>query len=532
MGNTNQKVFKIQITKNYTFKCFYIDSEKKETPIQIKENQEEYVPSISFQNHSVTFCDEENRTNLIKELYEHPEEYKEYQILFQDKSYSLIFEVLFGLIIEQFKKKVEKDFVIKKTIIEIETPNSIVLERIQVSLQAIGFNDIEIKKRTTEYEYHEQGQLLHILLVRIKEYQIYQRMIEKAKKCNRITEERKDQLTKVQKNISNDETFTRELSKIMTTKERSELELYRLDNYCLFISSRYFESLDDHINFTKVSTRLKRNMEKFHYNPVSLNIKTLSLFPNIQTLHTYKKEDEYLEGGRIVQYVIWNRISYKNSMIWKENMGDEKKIEFKRLSWTQKDSLQEKKKQNPEDVWGIKIEINIPEGVKEIDEDCFYGCNKLKQLTIPTTVTLIPKKCLQDCSQLTNITLPLNENQHIIGNKIFKNNQHFDGKEDIILPTSIQVINDQQVDSNIMIMPTTVTSLDENCFDNCYYLQQLTIPMTITLVPKDCLNNCYELTNITLPLNENQFICCDKVFCGPHFDGKQDIILPTSIQII
>ena len=181
MGNLNQKVFNIQITKNYTFKCFYIDSNKIETSVQIKDKQKEYIPSISFQNHHISFCEEEDSINLIKELYDNPEEYKEYQILFQDRSYSLTFEVLFGLIITQFKKKIEKNNIINKTIIELEIPNPIVLERIQISLQAIGFNDIKIKKRKTQYEYQDQGELLHTLLERYKEYQIYQRMIDRVK---------------------------------------------------------------------------------------------------------------------------------------------------------------------------------------------------------------------------------------------------------------------------------------------------------------------------------------------------------------
>jgi len=36
----NQRVFKIQVTKNYTIKCFLLDNEKKEILIQIQENQE------------------------------------------------------------------------------------------------------------------------------------------------------------------------------------------------------------------------------------------------------------------------------------------------------------------------------------------------------------------------------------------------------------------------------------------------------------------------------------------------------------
>ena len=48
MENTIQSAFKIEITKNYKLRCFYIDSENKEIPIQLKENQEEYIPCIIF----------------------------------------------------------------------------------------------------------------------------------------------------------------------------------------------------------------------------------------------------------------------------------------------------------------------------------------------------------------------------------------------------------------------------------------------------------------------------------------------------
>ena len=44
-------------------------------------------------------------------------------------------------------------------------------------------------------------------------------------------------------------------------------------------------------------------MEKFHYNGISVDEKTVQLFPNIETLHIYKEDDKYLEGGRIQRYV-------------------------------------------------------------------------------------------------------------------------------------------------------------------------------------------------------------------------------------
>ena len=88
--------------------------------------------------------------------------------------------------------------------------------------------------------------------------------------------------------------------------------LYKLSNKCLFITSKYFDSLEDHINFTKVSKRMKGNMEKFYYNPISVNEQTISLFPNIQTLHCYDKNDNYIEKEKIYQYVDWRPISNQN----------------------------------------------------------------------------------------------------------------------------------------------------------------------------------------------------------------------------
>ena len=88
------------------------------------------------------------------------------------------------------------------------------------------------------------------------------------------------------------------------------MKLYRLDNYCLFIASRYFDTLQDHINLVFVSKRLRFNMEKFHYNPISVNSRIMKFFPNMETQHIYSKYDKYLKGGKIIAYCDWKRVSY------------------------------------------------------------------------------------------------------------------------------------------------------------------------------------------------------------------------------
>ena len=127
--------------------------------------------------------------------------------------------------------------------------------------------------------------------------------------------------------VNTEETFQEETVKRFSTSERSKMKLYRLDNYCLFIASRYFDTLEDHINFVFVSKRLRYNMEKFHYNPISVNAETMKFFLNTQTQHVYNDKDEFCEGGRIIQYCDWRRRGwYESEKIKKQFEG--KKFEF------------------------------------------------------------------------------------------------------------------------------------------------------------------------------------------------------------
>ena len=129
-------------------------------------------------------------------------------------------------------------------------------------------------------------------------------MLEKAKEINPSA---KQKLEASQRKIYSEETYYEEMINNFTTKERSQMKLCRLDNYCLFIASRFLESVEEHINLVKVSKRMRSNMEKFHYNPITLDEITIKFFPNVQTLHIYGPKDKYIEYGRIYQYVYWNK---------------------------------------------------------------------------------------------------------------------------------------------------------------------------------------------------------------------------------
>ena len=121
----------IVLDTNYKLICSFIESDESKQIIQLKEKQEEYIPCISFRNNDIIICDEKiDSIHFIKELLDHPEEFKLYSIRYNDKEYQVIGEVLFALIIQEFKFIVEKQFIFTETEITLPMDNKKSLQRI------------------------------------------------------------------------------------------------------------------------------------------------------------------------------------------------------------------------------------------------------------------------------------------------------------------------------------------------------------------------------------------------------------------
>ena len=510
----------IIITKEYKLQIKIIDSDF----------EKEVDPCISFNGNFITIGEQNEKTiYFMKEWIQQPEQFILYTVKYQGKEYQLLPEVLFAIIISEFKQRTEKEHIIENTILKLPIENKKLLQRIKISLNAIDLKGIEIdEEEVIDYDYTQQGEFLHEILEKKETIEKQKRILERAKEINPLAEKKLDQINMNNENIVHDDNFELELSKSLTLKERNVMKLCQLDNYCIFIASRYFNSLDDHINLVKVSKRMRGNMEKFHYNGISVDKKSVKLFPNIETLHMYKEKDEYLEGGRIQRYVDWRKYSYYESEeIKRQNKG--KVIEFKRLIWTKNDTNIEYNKQKPNDIWFFDFRLTIPEGVKEIEEDILNNSNyynRLKELIIPTTIKSIPKKCVEKCEYLTNITLPLNKSQKIIGNKIFNIQSHLD--QIVYLPQYIRNINGKEVYGLQMIIPTTVTSIDRYCFYKCDYLKQLIIPTTVKNIPMKTLINLPNLKELTVL--QNVIIFQNKLFYDDNENWLKSIELPLSIK--
>jgi hypothetical protein len=119
-----------------------------------------------------------------------------------------------------------------------------------------------------------------------------------------------------------------------------------------------------------------------------------------------------------------------------------------------------------------------------------------------------------------------------------------------------------------IIIPTSVVSIGNYCFENCSNLKEIVIPSTVTKIKESIFEGCYSLTKITVPNNVfngsislNQAIVfkrlgihCSKVvliadnyaefktipnhvsgigpFCFDNNPNVKELILPTTIDHI
>ena len=100
MTQNNHCTLLIDINKHNNIKCSIIDSENKEQQIKINENQQdEYSPiCIAFDMNEIIVNEQrEDSIDFFVDWIEQPDEFKEYEITYQNKQYSVISEVLFGI---------------------------------------------------------------------------------------------------------------------------------------------------------------------------------------------------------------------------------------------------------------------------------------------------------------------------------------------------------------------------------------------------------------------------------------------------
>ena len=163
----------------------------------------------------------------------------------------------------------------------------------------------------------------------------------------------------------------------------------------------------------------------------------------------------------------------------------------------------------------------IPNSVKKIDKEAFYGCNKLTSITIPNNITRIEDATFYDTgitsieipnsvtyigehafsqTKLTSVKLP--ESVASLGDNVFANNDDLARIELNGKITKIPINAFYQCEALTTIVWGTnsnVTEIEDGAFYSCSELTSLDFPSKLTTIGKLAFSDCIAITSIHLP---------------------------------
>ncbi len=191
--------------------------------------------------------------------------------------------------------------------------------------------------------------------------------------------------------------------------------------------------------------------------------------------------------------------------------------------------------------------VTIPEGVKKIQTELFFGNTTIKTVSIPSSVETIGDRAFSSCTGITEITIP--SSVKTIGRSAFSSCTSL---TEITIPSSVETM-----DSSIFWGCTGLTkatieegveSIGESMFQNCTGLTEVIIEEGVKSIGRSAFSGCTNLETINLPStieeigrdafkdvesisSENGFVILDGVLIK-YTGNATEIIIPEEVRVI
>lgn len=172
-------------------------------------------------------------------------------------------------------------------------------------------------------------------------------------------------------------------------------------------------------------------------------------------------------------------------------------------------------------------EINIPDGVKQIENAAFYKCSALRKLSIPEQVTIIPFKGFGSMTALEELYIsgPVQEiGQWAFDGCISLKRLVFQGNVEKI---GAYAFMDCKKLEEICIGERAI-EIGEYAFCRCTSLKSFIIPGTLKEVKRGTFSDCQMLESVQI--SEGVEVIAETAFCG--CSSLKTIEIPSSVKVI
>lgn len=167
--------------------------------------------------------------------------------------------------------------------------------------------------------------------------------------------------------------------------------------------------------------------------------------------------------------------------------------------------------------------VVIPDSIISVGEYVFYSCSSLCSVVLPENITSIGKWTFSNCSSLALITLKASSIESFCKSNI--NNLLCSAQ---CLTKRHLLIND--MDSTELIVPDSVTILNDYAFYGCSNIVTITLPETLSQIGEHTFDDCESLQSIRVPMNKKEEFC--KLGLEPYREYIEEIeeIVPEELQ--
>ena len=199
-------------------------------------------------------------------------------------------------------------------------------------------------------------------------------------------------------------------------------------------------------------------------------------------------------------------------------------------------------------IYNIK-ELEIRDGIEEIRDDAFMGCDSLESVEIPDSVKRIGNSAFSNCTNLKKVEIP--DSVKKIGNYAFGECHSL---SEIILPDDIESIEPWtfaycyslesiEIPDSVksigncafrncgfkeFTFPDGIQIIDDGVFGWCSNLEKIDIPDGVTSIGDYAFHNCTSLKGILIPesvasIGTDAFYLCSSLDILVMFDGVKKI---------